>query len=65
MKLQKILFLIACMGIAATATFAEEAKFSVEGDTLYYNTEKPGLNRSFVSLSERLISGLCLTPILK
>lgn len=52
MKLQKILFLIACMGIAATATFAEEAKFSVEGDTLYYNTEKPGLNRSFVSLSD-------------
>ena len=40
------------MGIAATATFAEEEKFSVEGDTLYYNTEKPGLNRSFVSLSD-------------
>ena len=55
MKLKTIAFIIACAGIAATQVFAEEAKFHVDGDTLYYDTEKAGLDRSFVTIADASI----------
>ena len=52
MKLKTIAFIIACAGIAATQAFAEAAKFYVDGDTLFYDTEKAELDRSFVTISD-------------
>ena len=38
--------------ISATFSFAEDAKFEVEGDTLFYNTEKSGLIKDYVTYSD-------------
>ncbi|MDA8983938.1 hypothetical protein N9H20_05870 [Planktomarina temperata] len=38
--------------ISATFSFAEDAKFEVEGDILFYNTEKPGLIDDYITYSD-------------
>ena len=38
--------------ISATLSFAEDAKFNVEGDTLFYNTEKSGLIKDYITYSD-------------
>ena len=38
--------------ISATFGLAEDAKFQVEGDTLFYNTEKSGLDKDYITSSD-------------
>jgi len=38
--------------ISATFGLAEDAKFQVEGDTLFYNTEKSGLIKDYITYSD-------------
>ena len=38
--------------ITATTSTAEDAKFKVEGDTLFYNTDKPDLDKDYITYSD-------------
>ena len=38
--------------ISATFGLAEDAKFQVEGDTLFYNTKKSGLIKDYITYSD-------------
>ena len=38
--------------IMATNSPAEDAKFKVEGDTLFYNTDKPDLDKDYITYSD-------------
>jgi hypothetical protein len=38
--------------ITATTSSAEDAKFKVEGDTLFYNTDKPDLDKDYITYSD-------------
>lgn len=38
----------------ASAAQSEEAKFKIQGDTLFYSTEDEGITKDFVSISDAL-----------
>ena len=38
----------------ASAAQSEEAKFKIQGDTLFYSTEAEGITKDFVSISDAL-----------
>jgi hypothetical protein len=48
----RLLSIVSAFATSATLSFAEDAKFNVEGDTLFYNTEQPGLIKGYVNYSD-------------
>ena len=48
----RLISIVSVIVAAATLSFAEDAKFNVEGSTLFYNTEKSGLIKDYVTYSD-------------
>jgi len=43
-----------CFIVSCSAAQSEEAKFKIQGDTLFYSTEDEGITKDFVSISDAL-----------
>ena len=48
----RLISIASIIATAATFSLAEDAKFSVEGNTLYYDTEKSGLVKDYVTYGD-------------
>lgn len=51
-KMRYLIATILFLMIPATSSFAEDTKFKVEGDTLFYNTDNSGKKKNYISYSD-------------